>query len=561
MVRGYLISESNGIEVGRVMIDKQATIGRMQGCEITISDPAASRRHVEITDHDGVFYWKDLGSTNGTMLNGVKMLEGMLKHGDTIEIGEAVIRFESEGIEDSVSSTEEKNAPLFAGTMLRSVSDVTAEPEQRDKTDELLSAVYTVMNEIATNFDPCDLVDRILETTMKAINAQRGAVFFAAENDEKLGPCKQCNHVHRIKDGKLLHIEADEIKISRTIARRVLKNGESVLYEDAASGISAAVSESIMALKLQSIICVPLSGKSGNLGVLYIDSDRPSQQYAHEDMLLATAVGNSAGLAIENAMMHREILDKQRIEQDIMNAWTIQEGFLVKEWPENNPNFEVYGQTFPAKTVGGDFYDFVTTAEGKVGILIGDVSGKGVPAALTMAQLIAEFRVHAQNICSPADILKTLNEAFVQRSQRGTFCTMCYLCLDIKTGKVCCANAGHNPVVVISKENTDLRGEASGPPLGILPNSKWENTNFDIMPGDTVLLYTDGISEARRSNGVVNSESPNEYGLDTLQRFVLKLTDQSPKSMLGAINANVRAFCAPDLPHDDCTMIALKYLG
>lgn len=109
-------------------------------------------------------------------------------------------------------------------------------------------------------------------------------------------------------------------------------------------------------------------------------------------MLLSTAVGNSAGLALENARMHVQIVEKNRTDSEIQHAWQIQQGFLINEWPEDDARFKVYGDTRPAKTVGGDFYDFVQPDDAHVGLLIGDVSGKGVPAALTMAQLLTEFR-------------------------------------------------------------------------------------------------------------------------------------------------------------------------
>src|SRR5262249_13194661 len=159
--------------------------------------------------------------------------------------------------------------------------------------------------------------------------------------------------------------------------------------------------------------------------VLYMDDDSSGRQYSREDLLLSSAVGNSAGLALENATFHRELLEKQRIDQEIKFAATIQEGFLVRDWTSTDPRFDVHGETSPARTVGGDFYDLVRPGPDRAVSITGDVSGKGVPAALAMAQIVAEFRLHSRALDSPGKIVEALNEGMVKRSTRGLFATMC----------------------------------------------------------------------------------------------------------------------------------------
>ena len=157
-------------------------------CGLVIDDSAASRRHVEITARGNTFVWKDLGSTNGTYLNGARMLAGELKPGDTIRIGETRLRFELDEVPDSPASAMDQT--MFRETVMNATGQVTTGVKQ-GKTAELLQAVYSVMNEIASNYDPCLLIDRILETTMRAINAQRGALFLANDLADLL-PCAAC---------------------------------------------------------------------------------------------------------------------------------------------------------------------------------------------------------------------------------------------------------------------------------------------------------------------------------------------------------------------------------
>jgi sigma-B regulation protein RsbU (phosphoserine phosphatase) len=554
--RAYLTEETSG---RRVEVDTPITIGRTKECALIIDDTSASRRHVEITPRGGRYYWKDLGSTNGTIVNGRPMLGGELKNGDRIQIGETVIRFEAEGEVSAVPAPPSRAADsgLFQETIL---DELGQEHPAGDlgKSAALLEAVYAVNNEIATNYDRDDLMDHILAMTMRAINAQRGAIFFA-NADGTLRNAPECVRVAGTKTSG-----HDDVRISQTVAKRVLMDGKSVLFKDNDQDGGLNPTASIMSLSLRSIVCVPLRAKDRILGILYIDTDRPDQTYAEDDLLLAAAVGNSAGLALENARMHREMLDKQRMEQEIQTAWTIQEGFLVKEWPEGERRFQVYGETRPAKTVGGDFYDFVRPNKRTAGILIGDVSGKGVPAALTMAQLLAEFRLLVRDCGSPAELLAHMNADFCKRSQRGTFCTLCYVAVDLDNGVVQSANAGHHPVMLVSKRGYREFGSASGAPLGILAEARWENHVERIEPGDTLLLYTDGIVEAtsmttthdrRQSHGL------EQYDVGNLGIVAKAHYGHQPQVLLNAINNDVLRFCAPGQPHDDCTMIAMRYLG
>lgn len=562
MLKGYIVREATG---ERVPVNGTLVIGRTAECGLLIEDSAASRRHVEITARSGGFVWKDLGSTNGTCVNGARMLAGELKAGDIIKIGETALGFEVEEAPNPPESPGDHRGAglnetnIFRETLMNATG-VVSTGAQQGKTAELLQAVYSVMNDIAANYEPCTLIDRVLETTMRAINAQRGMIFLADEKSALL-PCSVCGKVHTIQNGTLEAHELEAMRISSTVVQRVLHNGESVLYHDAGGDDILREAQSIMSLQLRSIVCVPLRAKQGIIGILYIDSDRPNQAYTEDDVLLATSVGSSAGLALENATMHQQILQSQRMEQEIETAWTIQEGFLVKQWPED-PRFAVYGETRPAKTVGGDFFDFVHTAPDIVGILIGDVSGKGVPAALTMAQLLAEFRLHAREHASPGKVLEALNENLAERSQRGMFCTLCYLVLDLEAGVLRGANAGHSPCLVAGPDGVRFACDASGPPAGILTAQTYTDETLALEPGETVLLFTDGIAEARSIATLFEGapeQAAQEYGHEGLARVVSRLPGAHPRDLCAAIIADVSAFTAPLPPHDDCTMIALHY--
>ncbi len=555
MTKGYVVSGS-GTDERRVAVDSTVVIGRAEDCGLVVLDSLASREHVEIQFSDGDYVCRDLGSSNGTMVNGKRMTQCTLKDGDRIRVGETEVRFELE---------DQRESGISGQTMfLQAVLDTDGKEQELPpppRSQELLEAAYTLMNALASNFNPCDLVDRVLQTTMEAIRAQRGAVLFAGPDGE-LKPCDVCGKVHTIRDGEHLPADVGDIEISETVARRVLQNGENVLYHAGLTDTPWDTSLSIRALKLSSILCVPIRTQSSILGILYIDTDMAERSYTQDDMLLAAAAGNSAGLALENARNHNVLMEKQRIDQQLAAAGTIQEGFLVKDWPDDDSRFEVYGETRPAKIVGGDFYDFVRLDADTVGVIIGDVSGKGVPAALTMALLLAEFRAYAPRASSPACLIAELNDGFVKRSRRGTFCTICYFTVNLSTGVVEGANAGHHPLIVLSADGTRTLFDASGPPVGVIPGELWKDSTEDVAAGETLVLYTDGIVEARAATTQISFDQEIvEYEMENLGNRLVELPRSTPVNLVAAVLEDVLAYCAPLLPHDDCTMIALRYLG
>ena len=552
MQQGYIVI-GNGEDRQRMPVGSSLTIGRAAHSGFVIKDDAASRQHLEIRRSGGGYVCCDLESRNGTKVNDERISSCRLKDGDRVLIGETSLLFE-------LSTDQAMRVPdktVFLQTVLDTAGCEKAPPPSSNS-KELLEAAYTLMNALASNFNPCDLIDRILETTTEAIRAHRGAVFFAGPGDELL-PCGVCGHVHSIENGEPRPADVGEIQISESVARRVLQDGENVLFQSGWADDSTDLNASIAALRLTSILCVPIRTQNDILGILYMDTDIADHEYTNDDLLLAAAAGNSAGLALENARNHRVLLENQRIEQDIEAAWTIQESFLMSDWPTDDRRFEVYGMTEPAKVVGGDFYDFAYLDSDRVGMLIGDVSGKGVPAALTMAQLLTEFRLSAPGVKSPAELLERLNEGLVKRSLRGMFCTVAVVGIDLRDGTVVAANAGHHPVMLASEDGIASIIPASGPPIGVVPGISWDEVRMRINPGDTLLSYTDGIVEAR--TGTQGGPGSAVYGLKGIERVVGDHYPNSPRNLINRVIGDVHDFCSPLSPHDDSTMIALRYLG
>ena len=555
--RAYLIDEQHPDRPQRIPVGECLVLGRSQDCGCVVDDTAASRRHAQIESRgDGEYFWRDLGSTNGTLLNGAKMLEGRLKQGDCLQIGKSVFRFE---LEESAGGGGGLDAgTLFKHTIVTPGGAFETRRTEPSKAEAILQSVYGVIHSLSNEYEPTRLVDKVLEETARALRAERCAIVFTDGPDAPLRPCPGHEYCHVFEDGALKEVEPDALGISRTVVNRVLTQGESVFFHEDANDVELNTAKSILLLSLRSIICVPLRGRQRVFGILYLDTSKTRPAWSEDDWLLSSAIGNSAGLALENALLHQQILENERVEQELKIAWTIQEGFLFRDWPEKETAFEVYGETRPARTVGGDFYDVFLPGDGKVGIVIGDVSGKGMPAALTMAKLLAEFRVCARIEESPSQVLAALNESLVRSSQRGIFCTFCYCLLDLDSGRLCIANAGHHPPLLMVDGDIDEFAIASGPPLGILESITWDEQETYMAPGTLAILYTDGIVEARP--GLSEGKAVEEYGLECLSQSMLE-GNGTVRGIIENIMADVETYCGDRPPHDDCTLIGLRYSG
>lgn len=551
MRRGFIVTEDEEHGKRRIPVVSSVIIGRAADCDVTIEDAAASRHHAQILYQNGSFCLKDMGSTNGTIVNANQSNECTLTDGDIIRIGETELFFE---VEEVLPPTENDESALFRTLFSADGSQLTANPEET-KVEAMLRAIYTVMNQITSSFDLCSLVDQVLEASTRTINAQRAAVLFAGTDGEDLLPCPACSKYHVVERGRLRHVTHGNVRIGGDISHRVLNRGESVLQ--ALPDTGADETEDLASQHPS--MCVPLRGKYGIPGLLYLESTESEENYTREDMLLSTAVGHSAGLAIETAQSHQERIEKERLNLEISHATTLQEAFLVDEWPTDNPRYQVYGETRPARMPGCDFYDFVQLDADRVGLLIGDVSGRGEPAALTMTQVLSRFRLAVRESAAPHQVIAALNENLLKRSTNGSFCTLCYTVVDLATSQVLCANAGHCPVLCVSPKASREFGPASGPPIGITPNGGWTTLEEKLNRNETLLMFTNGIIEARGLHTRRDSGRPSdEFGMRNLTRVAQGFGKESPRDIISGILLSVLEYTAPTTPHDDCTLIGIQ---
>ncbi len=346
-----------------------------------------------------------------------------------------------------------------------------------------------------------------------------------------------------------------QLKMGQGVAGWVAQKGQPLIVPNVKedSRFFKAIDQST-GFETRSILAAPLKVKSKVIGVAEVINRLDGRPFTNDNLDLFVTFCRQVALAIENARMHQYMLEQQRLKQQLQSAHSIQQSFMPQTFPTaENERLLLYAKNIPATAVGGDLFDFVHVGADRIGIVIGDVSGKGIPAALYMARLISDFRYYCHLAKNPVDLVKQLNSDLLKRSHQGMFVSFIFMILEVKTGQLSIANAGHLPPIWFhSQSNTcELIDKFSGIPLGILDEADFDEYSFNLESGDMVLLYTDGVTEAKN---IANEM----YSLHRLTR----LFDHSrnhPEVLIKEIVDNVKQFTGAVQQHDDITLLAMRW--
>jgi len=309
--------------------------------------------------------------------------------------------------------------------------------------------------------------------------------------------------------------------------------------------------------RTRSMLCVPLKVGGKVIGVAQVINKMAAggvTSFSEEDVETFDAFCGMAAIAVDKAKLHKHLLEKQRLEKEIELAQVIQQSFLTQESPQQD-QLRFAAINIPALKVGGDFYDifeFGEEAQRRIGVTIGDVSGKGVFAALYMARFMSDFRFLVELAQSPAEAICRANNLLVARSTRGMFITMLYIEYDPETQSAILFNAGHHPPILYSADRQRIEpfGKLIGPPLGIMHGLEYEPDPFQLSAGAGLLLYTDGVTEARNAAG-------QEYGLDRM----IEQARQPTETLMEQVLADIRQFIGAAPQHDDLTLVVIEATG
>jgi phosphoserine phosphatase RsbU/P len=410
-----------------------------------------------------------------------------------------------------------------------------------------LSTLIEVNGLISSSLNLDQILENVMTISKQVMNADASSLMLIDEKTNEL--------VYEVALGAVGEKLKQEfrLKMGQGIAGTVAQEGKPLLLEDAYTHPKFYRGhDEATGYRTKSMITVPLKVRERITGVAQVINRLDGKPFDTDDLELFIALCSMVAIAIENAKMHRSLMEKQRLVKDMEFARTIQESFLPQKAPEVQ-RYQFSAHYTPALEVGGDFYDFIHLDENLTGIVIGDVSGKGVSAALYMAKMGSDMRTLAFTEQSPVEALAKLNDLLAERSRRGMFATLLYIELDSRSGKLTISNAGHLPPIIKKADGSLMTlAKAGGAPLGMLPGMKFSQETAKLERGETVILYTDGIVEAMNAKEEL-------YGYARFEALLRK-SPADPGMLKTAIIEDVNRFTGLSPQHDDMTLVCFGAL-
>ncbi|MDQ3282369.1 MAG: SpoIIE family protein phosphatase [Acidobacteriota bacterium] len=514
------------------------TLGRATECTIPIKDRYLSRRHAEIAYDDDAWIVRDLGSVNGTLLNGAR-LDGSapLRAGDRITLGDTEIVFDGEDVTQPVSQSQlialdsDSHAKNLAIPLRDAVRDTT-----RTNFLSLLAMQFIEDRSMG------ELFDFILDRVVEVMQPSRAALALLAADGQSFS-----NVLLRRSDPS----DSTDLYISRTLLGEVIDGRNVVSFVDAAMDEKLARAESIIAQDIRSAVCAPLMVGEEVLGVLYLDFFANRGAVTHDDVHLLAQIARFAAVKLETTRLREEAHAKAKLEEELRTAYVIQSRLL----PAQLPSIEGYafaGANKPCRTVSGDYYDVIVRPDGRIYFIMADVSGKGITAALVMSSVATAFTIFTRTDPSPAELMRELNTTLAPKTAPTKFVTMVVGVLDPKTGTIEFANGGHVAPLVISKRGVEQL-TSTDMVVGLFAAAKYRNQSVTLEAGDSLVLFTDGVTEAE-------NESEEQLGLAPVAQLVSTLHGTPAPEVLATIESHVQSFVGTAAAADDVTMMALTRL-
>jgi len=488
--------------------NSQYVMGRHPDCDIVLESGSVSRQHAKVSKNGTNFVLEDLKSRNGTFVNGRLINESTkLVEGDTIRICDIELNFHEEAESSLTASPSSDGSALGImivddGDQAGSSRSVTAKLDVRGSQYGLqlsaspeakLSAILEIMKNLARAVALDEVLPKVLDTLFTIfIQADRG---FIVLNDNE-GQLKPKWFKTRRPD------QEEKVRVSKTVLREVMQSGEAIISLDAGSDTRFELSQSIADFRIRSMIVAPLLNSNGEpIGAIQIDTIQQKGGFESKDLEILVGVANQAAFAIENAQLHEQVVQQRVVEQDLKLASQVQMAFLPKATPQI-PGYSFFQYYNPAQQIGGDYFDYIELDSHRIAIVIADVVGHGVAAAMFMAKLSAEWRFAFATIPDYRIALATLNDRITALGVEK-FITMAVIVLDHVSHKASIVIAGHMPPIMRMQDSSiqEPGSDVGGPPLGIMSDIPFDALEIEIQPGESLTLYTDGIFEAPNAQG------------------------------------------------------------
>jgi sigma-B regulation protein RsbU (phosphoserine phosphatase) len=514
------------------------SVGRKVDKDLVIPDPRVSRDHALIVAENGGFYVVDQGSKHGTYVNGERIQRQRLQRNDRVEFGVRDVAYVIFSPQQSTSNTAREFLSQISGIQ---ISTDTTDLEK-----------LTLFLEAARKLNTIGVLDEILltlvDTTLKLIRAERGYVFLRDEEGNL-----------RLAAGRNSKGEAllDDKTISHSILDEALKSNSEYLFTDTSQSLDLAVRQSIVAYDLRTVICMPLRkpqvqtsreaaspASAEVMGALYLDSRFASRDISSVSHDILRVIATEAASLIENARLVQAEEASRRYQQELAIAASIQQRLMAVTIPEV-PFAKMRGRNLSCKEIGGDFFDVVYTNDG-LAVVLADVSGKGVSAALLASTLQGMVYSHLSTHMPLTEIMAAVNRFFTQKHLGEKYATV--IIMRIKnSGELEYVNCGHVPPLLVSGDQV-VRPAHGNLPVGLLSEASYEGDQVRLKPGDRFIMVTDGVTEAENAHG----EFYDNERLEAVAARTPTLED---------IFSSVSDFCAGTPLGDDCTVVEVLYTG
>lgn len=412
---------------------------------------------------------------------------------------------------------------------------------------ERLALLYQLSQTFNSSLDLDEVLNRVMDEVIVATRAERGFLMLHDEQGEPTFRAARGMDQHTIQDPMF--------QISLSVVEGVAHQGQPVLTGDAQVDPRFSMRQSVRLLGLRSILCVPLRIKERILGTIYVDNRIQAGIFSPADLDLLSAIASSAAIAIENARLYKVAVEKGRLERELQMARQVQLSLLPPEIPEAT-GWEFTARWLPARQVAGDYYDFILGQNGQLGMVVADVSDKGMPAALFMALSRSIVRASMDPALSPAESIQRANRLICQDSTSGMFITLFYALLDPQVGQVAYVNAGHNPALFFQRGKRPGQGAMSrlgrtGMALGVEIDTPYEHRSLALNPGDFLVLYTDGVTDALDSQG-------QSFGMERLESLVLAHREETAQQIGDALENAIQSFTGGAPGFDDITLLIVR---
>ena len=524
------------------------SLGRSGAADLCFADDAGlSRQHLAIERDGEGWAVRDLGSKNGTMLNGVRLTSrAVLKPGDRIMAGHLILVYDGRS-QPRASTTskpvvvfDEKNSEQSSSSTLMTSLEGVIKSENIEGAERAASAQVAALiragNELSGHRPLPELFRFILELAISAVNADRGVLMTLEEGEL----------VVRAHKG-------EGFRISTAVRDRVLNSGVSLLVRDTSIDVALRERRSIVEQHIRTLMAVPLQTRDQIIGIIYVDSPSLLREFTKDDLNLLTVMANVAAIRIEHTRLAEIEHARQLLARDLEQAAEIQRRFLPAAAPRVS-QLDLAGHNAPCRTVGGDYFDFFSYENGRVAMVLGDVSGKGMPASLLMMGLQARVQVLIEEPRSLAEVMTRLNRITSANCPAGRFISLFFCIVDGGSGEVTYCNAGHNPPLLIrgsGEMGTYEELTGGGPILGILGAVEYQEYRAKMEPGDVLVIYSDGVTEAA-------NPASEDFGVELLARTVWVNRERSSAEIIAAVNAALTAYTGSAPPADDITMILAR---